>query len=77
MTKPVQLPLFGAQMVHVGRWSRRAGLLVCVMCGVSLAMAEAWDDCSSCRGFVAPAPPWSLLGTAEPLLEHLESERAA
>lgn len=71
MTKPVQLPLFGAQMVHLGHRG------VCVMCGVLLAMAEVYDDCGSCPGFVSPAPPWSLLGTAEPLLEHLESERAA
>lgn len=31
---PVQLPLFGAQMVHLGHRGH------CLMCGVLLAMAE-------------------------------------
>ena len=55
MTKPVQLPLFGAQMVHLGHRG------VCVMCGVLLAVAELYDDCSGCRGFVEPVPPWMVL----------------
>lgn len=63
-----QLPLFGRQYVHLGRYSRTAGFVVCVMCKVSLAIAELYDDCSSCRGFVEPAPPWSVLGAVqEPL----------
>ena len=76
MTRPVQLALFGAQYVHLGRWSRAAGLLTCVMCGVSLAMSALWSDCDCCRGLVEPVPPWMVLGTAgEP--ETLETLEAA
>jgi hypothetical protein len=39
MTLPGQIPLFGTQTVHVGRWSPIAGTVVCALCGVSLAMA--------------------------------------
>ena len=60
-----QLPLFGVQYVHLGL----AG--VCVMCGVLLAMAEVYDDCGSCPGFVDPAPPWSVLGAAGEAAETL------
>lgn len=58
MTKPVQLALFGAQMVHIGHRGH------CLMCGVLMAMAAVYDDCSSCRGFVEPVPPWMVLGAA-------------
>ena len=65
MTLPVQIPLFGTQMVHLGHRG------TCLMCGVLLAMAEVYDDCSSCRGFVAPVPPWAVLGAAESPAEPL------
>ena len=61
MTLPGQLPLFGAAYVHLGYRG------TCLMCGVLLAMAEVYDDCGSCPGLVEPAPPWALLGGAEPL----------
>jgi hypothetical protein len=51
-----QLPLFGSQMVHLGCRG------ICLMCGVLLAMAEVYDDCGACPGFVEPVPPWALLG---------------
>ena len=69
MTRPVQLPLFGAQMVHLGHRG------VCVMCGVLLAMAGIYDDCGSCPGLVEPVPPWMVLGTAGPA--ELEEAEAA
>ena len=62
MSRPVQLALFGRQSVHVGHWSRAAGLVACVMCGVSLAMSAVYDDCSSCRGLVEPVPAGTVLG---------------
>jgi hypothetical protein len=59
---PGQLPLFGVQAVHVGRYSRRAGFLVCALCGASMAMVATYADCDWCPGFVEPVPPWALLG---------------
>lgn len=66
MTAPVQLPLFGPVAVHVGRWSPVAGFLVCVLCGVSMAMTEVWADCDCCPGWVEPAPLWTLGGSEAP-----------
>ena len=70
MTAPTQLPLFGAQMVHVGRRGH------CLMCGVSLAMAEVYDDCGSCPGLVEPVPPWAVLGAVQEPLELGEAKAA-
>ena len=65
MTLPGQLPLFGVQAVHIGRWSRRAGFLVCALCGASMAMVATYADCDWCPGVTEPAPPWALLGASE------------
>jgi DNA (cytosine-5)-methyltransferase 1 len=51
-----QFRLFGSQMVHLGCRG------TCLMCGVLLSMAEVYDDCGACPGFVEPVPPWALLG---------------
>lgn len=71
MTLSGQIPLFGTQYVHLGRYSRAAGFVVCAMCGVSLAMSAVWSDCDCCRGFTEPVPPWAVLGGAESPAEHL------
>ena len=76
MSAPVQLPLFGAQGVHLGRWDRTAGLLTCVMCNVSLAMSADWSDCDCCRGLAEPVPSWMVLGTAGEALKLGEAEAA-
>lgn len=72
---PGQLALFGAQAVHVGHVSRKTSLLVCVACGVSLAMAADWSDCDCCAGFATPVPSWMTLNDAEASV--LEEAKAA
>jgi hypothetical protein len=66
-----QLPLFGRQYVHVGLRG------ICIMCKVSLAMAELYDDCGSCRGRVEPVPPRAVLGAETAPLPLVAEERAA
>jgi hypothetical protein len=79
MTLPGQLPLFGTQAVHLGRYSRRAGFLVCALCGTSMAMVAAYADCDWCPGVTEPAPPYALLGAeAQPeTLPFAAEEKAA
>jgi hypothetical protein len=57
MTLPGQIPLFGAQYVHLAHCG------TCLMCGVLMSMAEVYDDCGTCPGVVAPVPPWAVLGS--------------
>jgi hypothetical protein len=73
---PSQLPLFGSQYVHVGRYAPSSSLRTCIMCAVLLVVADEFDPCGACPGWVEPAPPWAVLDRTEPL-EHLASEAAA
>ena len=59
---PVQLPLFGPQSVHIGRYAPVSSLRVCLMCKVLLALADDLTDCSPCPGWVEPAPASAVLG---------------
>ena len=77
MSASAQLPLFGRQFIHLGRYSRATGFVTCVMCQVSLAMAALYDDCSSCRGWTEPVPPWVVLGALPDPLPLVAEEEAA
>ena len=69
MNGAAQLPLFGSQSVHIGRYAPSPSLRTCLMCSVLLALADAFDPCGSCPGWVEPVPSWVLLGerTDEPV----------
>ena len=69
MNIAAQLPLFGLQYVHIGRYAPSPSLRTCALCRVLLAVC--WD-CDDCPGVVEPAPPWALLAATEEPAETLE-----
>lgn len=69
---PAQGVLYGLQSVHVGRYARSPSLRVCALCKVLLAVSATWE-CSTCPGWVEPAPPWAVLGEYTGALETLEA----
>jgi hypothetical protein len=62
-----QLPLFGAQSIHIGLGG------YCVACRVLLSLADSLDECGICPGFVEPAPAGWGLGEAPAELEQAEA----
>jgi len=66
---PVQLPLFGPQSVHIGRY---ASPRTCLMCKVLLALADDLTDCSPCPGWIEPVSPRAVLGEYRSEPETLE-----
>ena len=64
---PGQLPLFGAQYIHIGLNG------YCLICKASLTAAAAWP-CDDCVGWVEPVAPWMMLTAVEvPELEQMEA----
>ena len=73
MTLAAQLPLFGAQSIHIGRYAPIPSQRTCAVCRVLLAVADAMDPCGVCPGWVEPVPPWMTLDAVEvPGLEQME-----
>ena len=74
MSLPAQLPLFGAQSIHIGRYAPIPSQRTCAVCRVLLAVADVMDPCGVCPGLVEPVPPWMTLEAVETAeLEHLEA----
>ena len=72
MSPPAQIPLFGAQSVHIGLRG------YCVACRVLLSLADEFDACGICHGWVETTPAGWVLGEGRPdELKHLASEAAA
>ena len=68
MSRPFQLSLFGAQSIHIGLRG------YCVACRVLLSLAEVFDPCGVCPGWVEPTPAGWVLGDGRPVeLEHREA----
>ena len=74
MNLPAQLPLFGAQSIHIGRYAPIPSQRTCAVCRVLLAVADVMDPCGVCPGLVEPVPSWMTLAAVEAAeLEHLEA----
>ena len=65
MTRTAQLPLFGAQSVHIGRYAPVPSQRTCAVCRVLLAVADVMDPCGVCPGLVEPVPSWMVLEAVE------------